>query len=439
MLERTDYPRIASADLQEDWSVEELKIRAMQEIDRRLPEFRDLLRDVVRIPTDNPPGDTTECVAFLAEYLKARGLPANVYEPRPTLQSLVSYKTGRQQGRNLVLNGHLDQFPAGDPAAWSFDPYSGECRDGKILGRGVGDMKAGTVASLLCLVLIHELDIPFNGQLTATLVADEESGGTWGAQWLLENVPMTRGDASLNSEPSDMNQVLIGHKGKYWLKVETRHGGGLAAIPVEDDAIARAMQVAEALKKLQGWKLETPPDVADAVARARSQLQGHERSRGKSWVVDSTTVNVGVIQGGVQSNTIPVHCRMEVDIRTPLGVTTEDVQAKVEEALAETDLDRGEIDLEWVVCLESAYSAPEEEIVELVAANARQITGQEIETNVSFGSTDTRFWWLRGIPAAIYGTGLENIAVPDEHILEPQFGQVLKVHAATCIDYLCDG
>jgi succinyl-diaminopimelate desuccinylase len=299
-------------------------------------------------------------------------------------------------------------------------------------------MKAGTVASLLCLVLIHELDIPFDGQLTATLVADEESGGTWGAQWLLENVPMTRGDANLNSEPTDMDQVLIGHKGKYWLNVETRHGGGLAAIPVEDDAIARAMQVAEAVKKkLQGWKLETPRDVADAVARAKLRVEGQDRTPDESWVVDSTTVNVGVIQGGVQPNTISTHCHMEVDIRTPVGVTTPDVQAKVEEVLAEIDLPREEIELEWVVCLESAYSAPNEDIVELVAKNARQITGQQIEINVSSGSTDARFWWLRGIPAAIYGTGMENIAVPDEYVLEPQFGQMLKVHAATCIDYLC--
>lgn len=114
-----------------------------------------------------------------------------------------------------------------------------------------------------------------------------------------------------------------------------------------------------------------------------------------------------------------------------MGVTTADVQAKVEEVLAEIDLPREEIELEWVVCLESAHSAPDEDIVELVARNARHITGQPIEINVSSGSTDARFWWLRGIPAAIYGTGMENIAVPDEYVLEAQFGQMLKVHAAT--------
>ena len=213
-------------------TTEGLKQRLFAEIDRRLPEFQGVLRDVVAIPTDNPPGDTSACVAYLTRYLKSKGLPADVYEPQPTVQSLVSYMEGRQAGRNLVLNGHLDQFPAGDPEAWSFDPYSGECRDGRILGRGVGDMKAGSVASLLSLVLLHELDVPIRGQLTLTLVGDEETGGFWGSDWLLEHVPMTRGDACLNSEPTRMDQVLIGHKGKYTLVVETRHGGGLAAVPV---------------------------------------------------------------------------------------------------------------------------------------------------------------------------------------------------------------
>jgi len=161
-----------------------------------------------------------------------------------------------------------------------------------------------------------ELDIPIDGQLTATLVADEESGGTWGAQWLLENVPMTRGDASLNSEPTDMDQVLIGHKGKYWLNVETRHGGGMATLPVEDDAIALAMQVAEAVKKKpQGWKLETPSDVIDAIALGKVPCRNSGAHPGE------------VLGGGLHDRECrrhsgrgaeqyhPTHCHMEVDAR----------------------------------------------------------------------------------------------------------------------------
>ena len=414
----------------------ESKEKILREIDRRMPEFKRLLGDVVRIPTDNPPGNTTECVAFLTQYLKTKGLPVDIYEPKPGCPNLVSYLRGPNPGPNLVLNGHLDQFPAGDPNEWSFDPYSGECREGKILGRGIGDMKAGSVASLLCLQLVHELALPIHGQLTLTLVSDEETGGLWGAEWLLQNVPATRGDCCLNSEPTTFDQVLIGHKGKYSLRVETTHPGGQGALPAEADAITQAMQVGQAFLKLKGWKLPPPPEVADAVARAKARVEQHPETQGEGWVVDSTTVNIGVIQGGVQSNTIPTHCCMEVDIRPPIGVSTAQIQAQVEEALRGTGLNRDGISVDWEVCLEATYCSPEEEIVRLVEANARALTHQEIEVNTSYGSTDTRFWWKRGIPAAIYGTNVFNIAVPDEYVLEKEFEDVLKVHAATAVDYL---
>jgi len=418
-------------------SKDELKAKVLREIDARMPEFAQLLGDVVRIPTDNPPGDTTECVSFLAAYLKSKGLPAEVYEPRPTLQSLVSYATGAESGRNLVLNGHLDQFPAGDSKDWSFDPYSGECSEGRILGRGVGDMKAGSVASLLCLLLVHELKIPIAGQLTLALVADEEAGSKWGVRWLLENVPCTRGDACLNSEPTCLDQVLIGHRGMYWLEVKTRHPGGWAGDPAADDAISRAMLVAEAVKKLQGWKVTPAAEIAPAIERAKRKLEGQPSTRGSSWIVDSTTVNVGTIQGGVQPNTIPAHCALVIDVRPPIGITTAQLQKRVEEAIAETGLNREEISLKWLLDFEASYCSPDDEIVRLTAANAGAITGQEIEVNASAGSTDTRLWWARGIPAVVYGTNAENIAAPDEYVPLTEFRDVIKVHAATAVDYLC--
>ena len=419
-------------------SKNELKKSILGEIEKRMPEFKGLLGDVIRIPTDNPPGDTAECVEFLAQHLRSKGLPADIYEPKKGSPNLVSYMEGEKSGPNLVLNGHIDQFPAGNTEDWSFDPYSGECRDGKILGRGVGDMKAGSVASLLCLQLMHELAIPIRGRLTLTLVSDEESGGIWGAKWLIDNVASTRGDSVLNSEPTGFDRILIGHKGKYWLNVKTSHPGGQAAMPVGEGAITQAMEVAEALKKLDGWKLAPPADAAHIIERSKAALEKRSETEGKSWVLDSTTVNVGVICGGIQPNTIPTRCTMDIDIRSPIGITTDRLKAEVEKVMRDAGLNLGEICCEWVVELECAYCSPDADIIRLLQANARQITGQDIEINVSFGSTDARFWWLLGIPAPIYGTNVFNIALPDEYVLESEFKDVLKVHAATIVDYLCE-
>ena len=93
--------------------------------------------------------------------------------------------------------------------------------------------------------------------------------------------------------------------------------------------------------------------------------------------------------------------------------------------------------MEWLVAFEASYCSPDDEIVRLTAANARAITGLEIEVNASAGSTDTRLWWRRGIPAVVYGTGASNVAAPDESVLATEFRDVIKVHAATVVDYLC--
>ena len=109
----------------------------------------------------------------------------------------------------------------------------------------------------------------------------------------------------------------------------------------------------------------------------------------------------------------------------------------MEKAIRETGLKREEISLEWLLDFEPSYCSPEDEIVKLTAANARAITGREIEVNASPGSTDTRLWWARGIPAVVYGTGAENVAAPDEWVSAQEFRDVIQVHAATAVDYLC--
>src|SRR5262249_59743626 len=93
--------------------------------------------------------------------------------PRHGRVSLVSTQPGREERPRFVFNGHLDHFPSDDHALWSFPPYGGEIRDGKILGRGVSDMRGGLTASLFSFLLIQEHRVPLRGPLTLMMVADE--------------------------------------------------------------------------------------------------------------------------------------------------------------------------------------------------------------------------------------------------------------------------
>jgi succinyl-diaminopimelate desuccinylase len=415
----------------------ELKAWMLNEIDKRMPEFKKLLCDVVRIPTDSPPGNTTKCILFLTEQLKSKGLSVDIYEPKRRNPNIVSILKGKEEGLNLVLNGHIDQFPAGNLEDWSYDPYIGICQDGKILGRGVADMKAGSVISLICFQLIHELSIPIKGQLTLTIVSDEENGGKWGSQWLLENVSLTRGNSVLNGEPSGSDQIIIGHKGTHWLKVTVIDSASHGSLPAEENTITKALRIVKALEKLQGWKKETPKDLDDIIKVAKEYLEKKPYGKGKSWALDSTTVNFSLIKGGTRVNVTPRECEVTIDIRAPIGITTADLHFKVDEILQKSGLKSNEISYKWIFDGAASYSSPMADIVQLVKVNAEQIVGTEPLISTWYANSDCRLWAYRNIPYTVYGPTPYNMASPDEYILEKEFEQILKVHATTVIDYLC--
>ena len=102
--------------------------------------------------------------------------------------SSAASRAGRK-GRHLVLNGHIDVFPGRPAETWSRDPWSGAVADGKVHGRGVADMKCGTSASIWTYIYLHRLREELGGRLTLTCVSDEETGGTWGAKWLVDTFP----------------------------------------------------------------------------------------------------------------------------------------------------------------------------------------------------------------------------------------------------------
>src|SRR5438045_3592819 len=123
-------------------------------LEERLRRDRDaiveLVQEMVRIPSENPPGDTAAVFDFVTRYLEGRGLDYEVVAPQPSMPNLVAAFEGGEPGRHLVLNGHLDVFPAGDPALWSSGPpFSGRIKDGRLFGRGGTDVKVGTQDSTL--------------------------------------------------------------------------------------------------------------------------------------------------------------------------------------------------------------------------------------------------------------------------------------------------
>jgi len=410
------------------------KAKIREEVDRRKDAFLEALSRAVQCNTDNPPGDTRNLALYLTEFLGQKGIDTKIYDPVEENPNVIAF-IGEASGRpHLVLNGHLDQFPADDPALWSVGPYSGEIIDGKIYGRGVSDMKGGTIASMLAFVLMHELKVPLNGRLSFMGVSDEETGGKWGTGWLLENVPELLGDAVLNGEPYAPDVIGIGERGAYRfvLRVdgEPMHG----AFGAGDNAICKLAEALLALRPITNEKAQTPPEMADVIEKEKRYTRSPQDA-GRQWILDHPSYNVGVIRGGTKINVVPRYSEAEVDIRIPWGMTPEFVEEKVKKLLKEAGCKEAKIS-EKISWNAPTYTSLDDRLVRVVRHNAIEEIGKEPIYFCGTGGTDCRFFRWRGIPAVVYGPRPVNMAGIDEHIFIEDYLSVIKVQACSIIDFL---
>jgi succinyl-diaminopimelate desuccinylase len=392
----------------------------------------DLVQRMVRIPSENPPGDTTELYEFVTGYLAKRGLDYETVAPQPHLPNLVASYTGAQPGRHLVLNGHLDVFPGGDSRFWSDDPFSGTIRDNKLFGRGVSDMKAGTAASILTYVFLSEVRDRLKGKLTLTAVSDEETGGEWGSQYLIANHPDVLGDCLLNGEPSTPGTIRFGEKGPLWLKMEvTTPGGHGAYAHLSANAIVEAAGIIGKLQQLADLPVNMPPEVEEKVEAARQTLD-EALGAGATDVVKRVTVGFGVINGGVKVNVIASECLVEVDLRCPVGLTSDELLGAFEEVLRDHPNVTYTIDQKT----EPTWCDPAHEMVGLIQKNAHDVRGITPVPGISIGGTDCRFWRAKGIPAYVYGPTPYNMGAPDEYVTLDDLLGTVHVHVLSAFDYL---
>jgi succinyl-diaminopimelate desuccinylase len=416
-------------------NAEAWKKKVWDDIGRRREELLNLLGEVIRRPSDNPPGDTTELANFVKQVLEDSGIPVQVYEPKQANPNIVA-SIAQNGGRHLVLNGHLDQFPVERPDTWTDNPYSGKVHDGRIFGRGAADMKGGTTALLAASLVLKQLEVPLAGKLTLTLVSDEETGGRWGTEWLLENQPHLVGDAVLNAEPSSTEAIYVAEKGVCWLKVRTHSQGGHSGLSPLNNAIFKMSTAIQLGLKLRGKKGDVPHGLTGVLSKSRELLESLPSGKGNGWVYDSVTLNVGTIKGGVKANVVPAECEAEFDFRLPLGITPEDLIGEFRELLTKEGLGEEDITIEPLYTCPPSHTSPDAEIIRTVMQNAQAVTGKPPRLHFMYGGSDCRFWRYKGIPAAIFGPKSYNMAASDEHIEVEDYFTVMKVHAGSIIDFL---
>jgi succinyl-diaminopimelate desuccinylase len=208
-----------------------------------------LARELVRIPTENPPGEEGPAAAFVAEWFAGQGIDAELVREPEADRPQVAARVGPEDpdGPTVVLNGHLDVVPAGEESAWSVDPYAGEVVDGRLYGRGSADMKTGiAVAMLVARDLGREIragDLP--GSVVVHAAMGEETGDP-GTKTLLARG--YGGDVGIVLEPTDF-RVATSTRGLAVYRIVVRGKATHASQPdAGTNAIGGARRVLNAVE-----------------------------------------------------------------------------------------------------------------------------------------------------------------------------------------------
>ena len=410
-----------------------LKSRLIDELRKRPDELFELCSRLVQVPSENPAGDTSKLASFIRDYLTEQGIAVEWHEPMAGRPNLVA-TMGSGSGPNVVLSGHLDEFPAGQ--GWTRPPFSGAIEDGRIWGRGAGDMKAGLAVALSIVSLVRELEIPLTGRLTLAFASDEETGGAWGTQWLLVNVPAVRGDACLIGESSGTWSAGIGEKGVLWLRLRARGVSGHAAYQQGTSAVAAVRGALAALEPMHGRRARAEKAVAGVIAGQRGAAE-RRWGRGTGRLADTVALSVGTLEGGGQVNLIPASAMAEVDFRVPPGLTTAAVESEARRRIKQAS--RGKVEVEVFNQCDPYVTPPEATLVKHVLTNARQLNRRKVLPVVRLGYTDGRFFRRAGIPTVVYGPAVHNMGGPDEYIETADLLEVAAVHAGAVLDMLAPG
>ncbi|WP_458098122.1 M20/M25/M40 family metallo-hydrolase [Roseomonas sp. WA12] len=395
------------------------------------------LSGFLQAKSPNPPGDTREACAFITRFLADEVLPHRIVAARPDLPNIVGTLDSGLAGRHLVLNGHMDVFPAVEDRPGERGQWSGAVEDGRIYGRGAADMKCGTTASIFTYLYLSRLKGQLRGRLTLTVVSDEETGGRWGTKHLMETLPdEVIGDCCLNGEPSGAATIRFAEKGTLRLVITIRTTGAHGAYPhLSASAVKIAGRLMAELEEIGALRPELPARVAALLESPAARAAMEESlGAGAPAIVGVPTVNIGTIHGGLKINILPDECVMEVEIRVPPGLDRDRVMETFGEILARhpeaSFVDRPDHSYD------PSWCDPDGEMAVILQDNVEALRGVRPPVIVSLGGSDARYWRWRGVPAYLYGPSPKTMGRRDEHVTVEEMLHVLRVHALSSLDYL---
>ncbi len=409
--------------------------RWLETLDDRRQELVALTRDLVRIPTVNPPGDAyAPCAELIGQRLRARGFEVTYQrglgspgdsDRFPRVNVIARFESGRP-GPCVHLNGHIDVVEAG--RGWTVDPWAGELRDGKLFGRGTCDMKGGLAAAIVAAETLIDHGLVRQGAVEISGTVDEESGGFGGVAWLAKRgwFSPPRVQHVIIPEPLNVDRVCIGHRGVWWAEIETLGRIAHGSMPFLGDCAVRHMAAV-----IKAFERELWPQLG---ARRTAMPVVPSGARASTLNINAVHGGQGEGFGGLPSPCVPDSCRLVIDRRFLIEEDPGQVKGEVTAILDRLSRERPGFryrlrELMEVLPVLADREAP---VPRTVAAAIWDVLGREAEFICSPGTYDqkhiARIGHLHDCVA--YGPGILDLAhQPDEFVLVDDLVASAKVLA----------
>jgi succinyl-diaminopimelate desuccinylase len=406
-------------------------------IDAHFDEQVQFLQQLIRVPTDTPPGNNAPHAERTAELLQDFGFAAEKHAVPSDevkaygLESITNLIVRRHygEGQTIALNAHGDVVPPGE--GWTHDPYGGEVVNGQIFGRAAAvskcDFSTFTFATRALEAVNAAAGHALKGKLELHFTYDEEFGGEKGPGWLLAQ-GLTKPDLMIAAGFS--YQVVTAHNGCLQMEVTVQGEMAHAAIPDSGtDALQGAVHILQALHALNAEYKKTS-----------SHIEG----------ITHPYLNVGQISGGTNTNVVPGKVVFKLDRRMIPEENPAEVEASIRQTIAHAastfNPPRGgkqlKVDIRRMLLAHAMVPlAGNRPLVDAIQKHGQDLFGESIPAVGTPLYTDVRLYVERGIPGVIYGAGprtvLESHAKrADERLVLEDLRRATKVVARTLQDLL---
>lgn len=360
-----------------------------------------MLAELVKVPSDNPPGDCAPHAKRAAQLLEKLGftveqhpVPADLVRANGMISCtnlIVRKKFG--DGPVVAMNAHGDVVPPGE--GWSVDPFAATVKDGVMYGRGVAVSKSDFVTYAYALLALQKLGKPIKGTIELHLTYDEEVGGGIGPEWILKT-GLSKPDYAFSAGFS--YAVTTAHNGCLHLEVIVN---GLSAHAARPDTGHDALEAAnKILTALYAYR--------DTLGGIRSKVEG----------ITTPSLVVGLIKGGINTNVVPDRVSLRLDRRMIPEENPEQVEAGLRKLIADTvaGLPGISVQINRVLLARPFGSVPGvEKLIEMLTRHASEVMGKPVGTEGIPLYTDARHYSAAGVKTVLYGAGPRNLLEANGH------------------------